>query len=132
MISRIFSIQFMCLTIFFAQPLSKFSLIYLLIWNHPLHTPYISSLSQCPFCNTCLYDGHLFCFSTKIMASIPNLSLFQLFTWNSTFYLDITHLSNHSYFCLLKFHLIFFYTQGVTSMQHTTLHTTAVLSPSDI
>ena len=31
----------------FAQPLSKSSLVSLLVWNRPLHTPYISSPSQC-------------------------------------------------------------------------------------
>ena len=32
---------------FFAQPLSKSSLVYLLVWHPPLHTPYISSPSHC-------------------------------------------------------------------------------------
>jgi len=31
----------------FAQPFSKSSLIYLLVWNPPLHTPYISSPNHC-------------------------------------------------------------------------------------
>jgi len=31
----------------FAQPLSKSSLVYLLVWNPPLHTPYISSPNHC-------------------------------------------------------------------------------------
>jgi len=31
----------------FAQPLSKSSLFYLLVWHPPLHTPYISSPNQC-------------------------------------------------------------------------------------
>jgi len=31
----------------FPQSLSKFSLVYLLAWNCPLHTPYISSPSHC-------------------------------------------------------------------------------------
>jgi len=47
------------------------------------------------------------------------------------FYLNITHPSNHSHLCPLKCHLIFFpYRPGLTSMQHTTVHTTAVQSPS--
>jgi len=37
----IFSVQFTCLTVFFAQSLSKFSLVY------PLYTPYISSSNNC-------------------------------------------------------------------------------------
>ena len=51
----------------------------------------------------------------------------------STLYLGlyITHPSDYSRFCLLKCHLIlFFYRLGLTSMQHTTLHTTVVQSPS--
>jgi len=31
----------------FAQPLSKSSLVYLLVWSPPLHTPYISSPNEC-------------------------------------------------------------------------------------
>ena len=46
------------------------------------------------------------------------------------FYLNITYPSNHSHLCLLKCQLIFFpYRPGLTSMQHTTSHTTAVQSP---
>jgi len=37
----------------FAQSLSKFSLVYLLVWHPPFHTPYISSP------NHCFYDGRL-------------------------------------------------------------------------
>ena len=31
----------------FAQPLSKYSLVYLSVWHPPLHTPYISSPNHC-------------------------------------------------------------------------------------
>jgi len=52
-IATVYSIllaQFVCLTVCFAQPLSKSSLVYFLIWNPPLCTPYISSPSHClPF-----------------------------------------------------------------------------------
>ena len=40
------SVQFMCMTVFFHN-LSKFSLVYLLAWHPPLHTPYISSPNHC-------------------------------------------------------------------------------------
>jgi len=30
----------------FAQPLSKYSLVYLLVWSYPTHIPYISSPNQ--------------------------------------------------------------------------------------
>jgi len=49
-------VQFMCLTVFFAQPLSKSSLVYIFIWHPPLHTPYISSPNDClPFLSA-IYD----------------------------------------------------------------------------
>jgi len=35
MIHGIHSVEFMCLTVFFKQSLSKFSLVYLLAWHHP-------------------------------------------------------------------------------------------------
>jgi len=92
----------------FAQPLSKSSLVYLLVWNPQLHTPYISSPNHCSLCNTCLF----YC-STKIMSSIPSLSLDSL--------LNVTHASDYSHLCPLKCHLILFpYRPDLTSMQHTT------------
>jgi len=43
-------------------------------------------------------------------------NLYQL-TWNSIFYLNITHPPDHSYLCLLKCHLIFFPDKpGLTSV----------------
>jgi len=47
----------------FAQPLSKSSLVYLLVWSTPPHFPYISSPNQCLFCSTCPYHCNLFCCS---------------------------------------------------------------------
>jgi len=59
------------------------------------------------------------------------VSLSQLFTWNSIFCLNATHPSDHSHLCPLKCRLIYLsYGPGLTSMQHTTLHTTVVQSPS--
>jgi len=46
-IRGILPVQFTCLTVFFAQSLSKFSLVYVLAWHPPLHTPYISSPNHC-------------------------------------------------------------------------------------
>jgi len=63
------------------------------------------------------------------LSSIPSLS--QLFTWTPIFYLNVTHPSDHSHLCPLRCHLIFFpYRPGLTSMQHTNMHTTAVQSLS--
>ena len=40
----ILPVQLMCLTVFFAQPLSKLSLAYLLLWSPPPRTAYILHL----------------------------------------------------------------------------------------
>ena len=47
MICGILSVQFTCLAVFFSLSLSKFSLVYLLAWHLPFHTPYISSPNHC-------------------------------------------------------------------------------------
>jgi len=68
-------VQFTCLTVFFAQFFSKFSLVYLLAWHPPLilHTflhPVIVFFSQhLPI------PSHLFCCSAEIMSSNPRISL---------------------------------------------------------
>jgi len=78
--------------------------------------------------NTCPYHHNLFFCSTEIMSSIPSLSLNSL--RGTLFYLNVTHPCDHSHLCLLTCHLIFLsYGSGLTSRQHTTLHTTAVQSP---
>jgi len=83
-----------------AFPLSRASLVYLVVWNlhFILHTFFTQSLSS--FCNTYPYHHNLFCCGTKIMSSIPSLSLSTL--------LNVTHPSDHSHLCPLKCHLIFF------------------------
>ena len=42
-IHSILPVQIVCLAIFFAQPLSMSSLVYLLVWSPPPHIPYMSS-----------------------------------------------------------------------------------------
>ena len=60
----------------FPQSLHKFSLVYLLAWHPPLHTPYISSPNHHLFFrNTCPYHRNLFRCSTEIMSSNLSLSL---------------------------------------------------------
>jgi len=107
----------------YAQPLSRSCLVYLLVWNLPLHTPRISSPNlYLLFCNTRPHHCYLFCSSTEIMSDIPSLSplYFEIYL-----YLNVTHPSDHSYLYPLKWHLIFFfYRLGLTSMQHTTSQTT--------
>jgi len=43
MIHSILLVQFMCLTVLLPQPLSRSSLVFLLVWDPLLHTPFISS-----------------------------------------------------------------------------------------
>jgi len=62
----------------FVHPPSKSSLVYLLVWNTPLHTPYISSPNHC-LRNTCYYHRNMFCCSTNIMSSIPVLQIKKIF-----------------------------------------------------
>ena len=125
---------------FFAQPLSKSCLVYLLVWNPLLHTPYISSPNRC-----LLFTTHTHTISTHF-AVVPRLCHLILIslsfslntTSNSVFYLKVTHPYGHSHhpyghshLCLLKFHLIFFSDwPGLTSIQHISLQTTSVQSPS--
>jgi len=53
-IHGIFPVQSTCLIVFFHN-LSTFSLVYLLAWHPPLHTPYISSPNHCPLFATLAY-----------------------------------------------------------------------------
>ena len=77
----ILRIQSPCSTVFFHN-LSKFSLVYLLAWYPPLHTPYISSPSNC-----LLFATHAHTIATcsavilRLCPLIP-VSLSTL-TWNS-------------------------------------------------
>ena len=101
------------------------SLVYLLVRSPPPHIPNFFTQSVSSFRNTCPYHCNLFCCSINIISSIPSLS--QLLPWNSICYLNITHPSDHSHLCSLKCHLIFFPDRpGLTSVYHTTSHTTAI------
>jgi len=107
-------------------PLSvcKLSLVYLLCWHPPLHTPYISSPNHC-----LLYTAHVHTIATcfAVVLRLYHLILVSL----STLYLVLYLVANHSHLCLLKCHLILLsYRPGLTSMQHTTSHTTVIQSPS--
>ena len=56
-------------------------------------------------------------FSQHMPIPLQSVLLSQLLTWNSVFYLNITHPSDHSHLCSLKCHLIFFPDMpGITSM----------------
>jgi len=45
--STAYSVFNLCALQSFSPPLSKYSLVYLLVWNPPLHTPYISLPNHC-------------------------------------------------------------------------------------
>jgi len=80
----ILTVQFTCLTVFFAQPLSKSSLAYLLVWNPPLQIPYISSPNHCP-----LFATHAHTIVT-CFAVIPKLWYLFLVSF-STLYTEYTY-----------------------------------------
>ena len=82
------------------------------------------------FRNTC----HTIAYCFAVVPRLYHLFLISLnsllgtlsFTIN-----NITHPSDHSHLCSLKCHLVFFPDRpGLTSMWHTTLHTTAIQPPS--
>jgi len=83
-------------------------------------------------CATCAYSATC----STVVPRLYHLFLVSLSTWNLQLYiynLNTTHPSDNSHLCLLKCHLIFFsYRPGNTSIQHTTLHTTAAQSPYNI
>ena len=109
----------------FSQPLSKSSLAP--STSYSIHF-FIQSRSA--FRSTCPYPRNLYCCSTKIISSNPSLSLNSLL--GTLFYLNSTHPYDHFHLCPQKCHLIFLsYRLGLTSMQHTTLHITAVQYPSN-
>ena len=107
-IHSILLVQITCLAIFLHN-LFPCPLVYLLVWSSPPHIPYISSLSQC-----LLFAAHAHtiatCFAVVsilyhlflVFLSTPYLELCLLPTWNSVFYLNITHPSDHSHLCSLK------------------------------
>jgi len=81
-IYSILPVQFTCLIVFFAEPLCKSSLVYLLVWIPPIHTPYISWSNHCP-----LFATHAHIIATYF-ALVPRLSHLILVSL-STLYLEI-------------------------------------------
>jgi len=81
---------------------------------------FIQSLSS--FCNTCPYHHNLIHYSTETMSFNPSLTLNPLLGNLSCRFTQYIHLT-----ILISSHT---YRPGLTSMQHTTSHTTAVQSPS--
>jgi len=114
----------------FAPPLSRSFLVYLLVWNPPLHTPYIFSPNHCLLFATYAHTNAA-CFAVVPRLCHPFLVSLSTLYLELYLLLNVTHLSDLSHLCPLKCHLIFFpYRPDLTCMQHTTSHTTAVQSPS--
>jgi len=109
------------------EPLSKFYLVYLMAWNHSLHTPYIFFAESSSFRSTCPYHHNLFCCSTKIISSIPSLSLSSLLGTLSLTLMSHTctdsHPSDHSHLCLLNASLINLVKISVRTFVHTSVCT---------
>jgi len=78
----------------FAQSLSKFSLVYLLVWHLPLHTPYISSTYHCLLFAARAHTIATCCAVVPRLCHLILVYLSQPFTWN---YLlaNTTHPSAH-------------------------------------
>jgi len=74
MIRCILPVHFMCLIAFLHNLCPKSSLVYLLVWNSPLHTPYISSLSNCLLFATHAYTIRT-CFAVIYSWYLSQLSL---------------------------------------------------------
>jgi len=81
-IHGILSVQFTCLTVFFHNLSPKFSLVYLLAWHPPLHTPYIFSPNHC-----LLFAAHAHTITTcfAVLPKLCHLILVSL----STLYLEL-------------------------------------------
>ena len=111
----------------FPQPLSRSFLVFLLVWDPLFLSLYISSPSHCILFAT---HAHTIaaCFAVVLrLCCLFLISRSQLITWKFVFYLNVTDLSDRFQLCWLKCRLIFFpYRPGLTSMQHTVSHTTAV------
>jgi len=79
--------------------LSKISLVYLLAWHPPLHTPNISSSNHCLLFAA---NAHTIATCFAVVPRLCHLILVSL----STLHLEL-YLANHSHLCPLKCHLIF-------------------------
>jgi len=87
----------------YAQPLSRSSLVYSWDQNPPLHTQHTFSSSN----HYLLFATHAHSCSAKI-SHLFLVSLSHHFTFNSIFYLNVTHPSDHSHLFPLQCHLSFF------------------------
>jgi len=120
-IHSILPIQFTCLTVF--MPLSKSTLVYLLVSNPPFHTPYISSPNHCLLFAT---HAHTIaaCFAIVLRLCHVFLALCQLITWNSIFHLDIKEvIATHTHTQPFYGSMDFSGTTHVSQKNHSPSHT---------
>jgi len=83
----------------FPQSLSKFSLVYLLAWHPPLHTPYISSSSHCLLFTT---HAHTIAACFAVVSRLCHLILVSLSTLYLEFCIVVSrHTSNWPFSSLL-------------------------------
>ena len=83
----------------FAQPLFKFSLVYLLVWHPPLYTPYISYPITVFFFATHAHTNATHFAVVPRLCHLILLSLSTLYLELSLFFFNVTHPSDHSHLC---------------------------------
>jgi len=110
----------------FTQYLSKFSLVYLLSWHPPLHTPYISSPNHCHLFAT---HAHTIATCFAVVPRLCHLILVSLSTLYLEFCLLVSHHTSIQPFSSLPTevppHFPFLQARS-HFLQHITSHTTAV------
>ena len=104
----------------FPQPLSKSSLVYLLVWNPLLHAPYMSSPNHLFFATHAYIIAACFAVALRL-SSVPNL--FSAHYLEICFYLNATSVwLFSSLLAEVPPHFISSYRPGLTSMQHRFTH----------
>jgi len=99
-IHSILPVQFTCLSSCLYNLCRKSSLVYLLLWHLPLHTPYTSSSNNCLLFTT---HAHTIATCFPVIRRLCHLIIVCLSTlYLELFYLNVTHPSDHSHLCLLK------------------------------
>ena len=92
-----------------------------------LHTPCISSPDHHLLFTTHAHTNAACSAVIPMLCHLFLVSLSQLLTWESVFYLNATHPPDHSHLCSLKCRHVFFpYRPDLTCMQHAASHTTTV------
>jgi len=121
-IHGILTVQFTCLIVFSTISVQVSFGLPLGLTPSTSYSIHFFSQSLSFFCSTCHTVTTCFAMILRLFHLILDS---QPFTWNSILLLNT--ISDHSHLCPLNCRLIFLsYGPGLTSMQHTTLHTTTV------